>query len=175
MHVRKQAYSAVLIALAWTAMPGAAQSLSLSYDVDVRRDSVERIALPGTQCTGSDWLNAVVPCASNGDAPTLSSQETGGPPTAGIRRIIVGTGGNAVPSPIPRQAFQGGDDLPDARLRGQNGSRAGDVSLRVGSKNRLLSPEESRESPRFVDAAYESYVQSNAHKAFGLELLVPFQ
>ena len=177
MYVRKQmtiACSALLIAVGFTAVGAAAQSLSLSYEVDVRRASVERISLPGMPCSGTHWSNAVVGCA-NGDAPPQSSQNDGTASGAGLRRVTVGTGAHAVPTPVPRQTFQGADEASDPRLRAANGSRAADVSLRLGSKNRLLSSDENREQPRFVDAPYESYVHSNAHKAFGLELLVPFQ
>ena len=176
MHVRNQmriACSALLIALGSTGV-AAAQSLSLSYDVNVRRDGVERVLLPSDPCSGSDWSSSVVACTP-ADAASSSSQEDGTARGAGLRRVVVGAGAHAVPTPVPRQAFQAGDESLDPRLRGASSSRAADVSLRLGSKNRPLSSEEGREQPRFVDAAYENYVHSNAHKALALELLVPFQ
>jgi hypothetical protein len=67
------------------------------------------------------------------------------------------------------------EPVAEARLRPAAAGRAPDVSLRFGSQNRLRVLEESREAARFTDMGYESHVQSNAHKAVGIELLVPFQ
>lgn len=53
-------------------------------------------------------------------------------------------------------------------LLGSN--RSADLLLRVGSKHRYSPSEES-----FTDANYQAHVQNNAHKALGVELLVPFQ
>ena len=49
-------------------------------------------------------------------------------------------------------------------------SRTADLLLRVGSKHRLRSNDES-----FTDANYQAHVQNNSHKALGVELMVPFQ
>ena len=178
MHVKKKitlACSVLLIGIGGAALPAGAQSLGLSYDLEVRRDSVERVALPSSQCSGLDWLNSFAPCARDGDPVLLSpAEETTAAPAAGMRRVTVGPGGAAVPSAIPHQAFAG-DGSPDSRLRSPNGTRTPDVSLRFGSKNRPLLADEGRDGARFIDAPYESYVHSNAHKAIGLEVLVPFQ
>jgi hypothetical protein len=173
VHIRKKiknACSALVIGVNWATVPVDAQSLVLSYDLGVRRDVVERVALPADQCSGSDWLNAIASCARDGEAAALSSPEdSAAASTRGIRRVTVGAIGQATAAAIPHQALQAGEDALDGRRR------TADVSLRFGSKNRLLSPEENRDMARFVDAPYESYLHSNAHKAIGLELLVPFQ
>jgi hypothetical protein len=164
------ACSALIITAGWADVPAGAQSLALSYDLEVRRDTVERVALPAYQCSGSDWLNSIASCASDGEVAAPSSpQETAAASVLRSRRVTVGGARHEAPAAIPHQTFQAGEDVSDSRRR------TADVSLRFGSKNRLLSPEETRDVPRFVDAPYESYVQSNGHKAIGLELLVPFQ
>jgi hypothetical protein len=173
VHIRKKiktACSALVIGVNWATVPADAQSLALSYDLGVRRDVVERVALPANQCSGSDWLNAIASCARDGEAAALSPpQDSAAASPRGIRRVTVGAIGQATAAAIPHQTLQAGEDALDGRRR------TADVSLRFGSKNRLASPEENRDMARFVDAPYESYVHSNAHKAIGLELLVPFQ
>jgi hypothetical protein len=153
---------ALVIDFISTAVPAGAQSLALSYDLDVRKDTVERVSLPTYHCTGSDWLNSIASCARDGGAA-----ESGAESPLRIRRVTVGASGDATAA-IPHHALQAGEDALNARRR------TADVSLRFGSKNRLSS-DETRDVPRSVDAPYESYLHSNAHKAIGLELLVPFQ
>ena len=172
MHVRKKtrvACSALVIGVSCVTVPAGAQSLALSYDLGVRADLVARVALPADQCSGSDWLNAIALCARDREAAALSSPEDNAAASArGSRRVSVGATGQAPAATIP-QGLQAGEDPLDGRRR------TADVSLRLGSKNRLLSPEENRDVGRFVDTPYERYLQNNAHKAIGLELLVPFQ
>jgi hypothetical protein len=164
----KLACTALMIGVSWAAMPARAQSLALSYDMDVRRETVERVTLPNYQCSGSDWLSLIASCTRDREALS-SPEESATAQASGIRRVTVGAAGHAAPAAIPHQALQTADDASDLRRR------AADVSLRIGSKNRPIPTDESRDLPRFVDTPYENYLQSNAHKAIGLELLVPFQ
>jgi hypothetical protein len=163
------ACSALVIGISWPAIDAGAESLALTYALDVRKDAVEHVALPTRQCSGSDWLNAIAPCARDGAAALSSAEKNASVTAISERRVTVGAAGYAAPAAIPHEALQAGDDALDSRRR------TSDVSLRLGSKNRLVSAEERRDMPRFVDAPSESYVHSNAHKAIGLELLVPFQ
>ena len=180
MHLKKKiriACSAIVIVAGWATVPAGAESLTLSYALEVRRDALERVSLPSDYCNAPDWLNSIPSCRRNGDeVASAAPEESGVGPALGIRRATAtGTTGNAPPAAIPHRALQTGEDSSDSRLRLPNSSRTADVSLRLGSKNRLPSAEENRELPRFVDAPYESYLHGNSHKAIGLELLVPFQ
>src|SRR5215210_5619243 len=131
VHIRKKtriACSTLMIGVLWAVVPASAQSLALTYDLDVRRDTVERVALASYQCSGSDWLNSIAACARDGEAAPLSSpKENAEGPALGIRRVTVGAAGHVAPAAIPRQTLQAAEDISDSRRR------TADVSLRFGS------------------------------------------
>jgi hypothetical protein len=177
VHIRtntKGAPATLLLLVACQVLPAAAQSLALTYELDVGRDGVERFAPGPYPCAGSRWLTFVEVCETSGESAAFAhASQTAAQPDS--RRASVGGAIMATPTAVPRETFQADAAAPDPRLRPSEVGRAADVSLRVGAQARSRSFEDAAELSPLKSRTYEGALQNNAHKALGLELLLPFQ
>jgi hypothetical protein len=170
---RARAASATLTLIVGCQLPAAAQSLALTYELDGTKHVAHSTALAPYPCAGADWL-IVIRCGRPGAWSALADAAENEIP-ADDRRASAGGAIVSVPTAVPREPFQGESLTTDARLRPPVGGRAADVSLRAGASARLPSFQDTREPSPFTARAYEGSLQSNAYKALGLELLVPFR
>jgi len=168
----------------------AQQSLSLSYQLDVRAETA-RPAPTVNRCAGFHWaslagcgrdfltkINPLAPrevrAVSLSTDSTVSSDATGSTSASPVENVAVRAddlpllGGSAAEQRYIRSA--GGREA----LIGS--SRSADLLLKFGSKHRLRSSEEGGwDWYRFNDTTYQTHLQNNGHKALGVELMVPFQ
>lgn len=159
---------AALIALA---MPAQAQ-LALSYKLDVRGQRTEQAEVAVSPCAGFNWMTAIGVCGrellarvAHAARPenTAVFEPAGAPWGADLPEL-------GKPERDPRVLRSGG-----GREAGGT-SKTADLLFRFGSKFRTRGNDESGwETHRFTDTTYDNYVKQNAHKAVGVELLVPFQ
>lgn len=161
----------VFAALLACAIPAHAQ-LSMSYKLDVRSDRAEQQADVVSRCAGVNWMTSIGACGRELFTRIASGVRAEGSamlePAAAFVAELPELGGTARDLRIFRPG--GGREALLAT------SKTADLLLRLGSKYRVRSSEEGGwEYYRFTDANYESHVKANAHKAVGVELLVPFQ
>ncbi len=173
IRTRVRAAPALLMfVVASQALPASAQSLALTYDLEVAKDSVQPVARPRYTCAAFNWLTSTEGCGAPGDAsPFAHSLDDSVRPDS--RRASAGGTVAVTPIAVPREAFGTDPPAPDTRLRALDAGRAADVSLRVGAQVRSRASDDTRELSPFNGRAYEGSLQNNLHKALGLELHVP--
>jgi hypothetical protein len=157
---------AVLVACATSANA----QLAMSYKLDVRSERAEQQAVTVNRCTAFNWMTSIGACGRE-----LFSRiaQVGRPDGATYEAVTSGV-------ELPEL----GGPVRDFRLLRSGGgkealiasSKTAELLVRVGAKMRVRNNDDGGwEYYRFTDAKYESHVKANAHKAVGLELLVPFQ
>lgn len=189
--------AAVIASSAFTPATGNAQSLALSYGLDVGTAPAHRPVTVVSRCTATGALLVLGACNSQTGQigrhalipeqwPVLLPASTPNPTVTNQASHGGDLRHKAVASPEPRETavpelpFLGSSELDgrSARVGGSNDSsgsiRTGEVLFRFGSKYHLRSADEARELSRFTDAASESRIQ-NSIRVLGLELLFPFQ
>lgn len=183
------------VLIAASAAPAAAQSLSMSYNLDpISAPQLPKASPIFNRCAGFTWaatlatsciaeatavrvISAVVARRAEGAAsdsaeaaPPTRVADTAGTYTDGApRRYELPTLGN--PQTRVIRAAGGRDDYV-------GNARSVDVNLRFGSKYRMRSGDEGWEVYRFNDPTTESRLQQTnggGVKQVGVELLVPFQ
>jgi hypothetical protein len=166
------------VAMLCANVTASSQSLALTYDLAVRADTVQPVLITGDRCASSDWLQLLDWCGREPRAAGASSwtveltDSRAGPETP---RHSSPAGSHSLAAVPPYDVPRGpGNPAADVTARTGPATRTPDVSLRFGSQTRARGAEEGREPGRFVDLTYESYLQSNAYKALGVELAVPF-
>jgi hypothetical protein len=183
------------VAIALSVAPAAAQSLSLTYNLDpVNAPQLPKASPIVNRCTGFTWaaalatsciaemtavrvINAVAAKRAEGSAAESAEQAAPrSPETAGAyadatpRRYELPTLGSPSESRLIRAAG-GRDDFV-------GNARSVDLNLRIRSKYRMRSGDEGLEVYRFTDAPTENRLQQSnggGVRQVGVELLVPFQ
>lgn len=174
-----------------------AQSLALSYGLNVKSDSTYGSVSTVDRCAGVRWSASLAPSctfrlsstspfdAKNGAVPKFRISEIDGA-TKGLP--VVGGASSAAPypssesSPMIAELPLLGSPAADTRLLRVAGGKEAltgnvktiDLMFRFGSKYRLRSGDEGWELYKFSDLASGGRLESNV-KALGVELLVPFQ
>lgn len=194
-RVRQGCFAAMLIASSWlVSVPACAQSLALSYKLDVNSAQLQRVSISNDGCADVSWVATVTTCARV-DALGRFSWSAPADDEA-TRSQFVGTGedgGKSAPaagawppseanevSPASRAVMTGSaaSSAPtDARLGAAAArddaaaSLKPDVTLRLASKPRSRS---GGDEAKYTDAALENRNQKNNFNALGVELLIPF-
>lgn len=175
-----------------------AQSLALSYALDLRFGSVQHSAsffdrcagvsaatLAAEACNVPGWA-LLTPGANRKDAVVATATERAPTPSGDLATPRVDSSETSSASASASTAQQErpalGSAPPDPRmLRVAGGTevltgsaRNVDLILRLGSKYRQKSGDENGQLYKFTDVAYESRLQNSA-KAVALELVFPFQ
>jgi hypothetical protein len=195
--VKHRCFAAAAIASSGLiAGPVSAQSLALSYGLEVESARTVQLVTPVDRCIGRGHAFIASACSSPGwKLPTNATVADTLPvrasvPAANAAAKDVATDGDSrdTESPSPELTVTPLYELPllgsaeaDARLPRLEGSKdltgnlkTVDVNFRLGSRYRLTSADDGWGPYKFTDVAYESRVQNNM-KALGLELLFPFQ
>ena len=170
-------------------VPVCAQSLSLSYRLDVSSVHLQRVSISNDTCAAVSWVATVATCA-RADALGRFSWSTPAD-EEGTRSQPVGTGEKAAavgsqPSEASEVARGGRELTPgpatslssaDAHLRpaaagdGAAASLKPDVTLRLASKKKARSADDEA---NYSDAALQNRSQKNNFNSLGVELLIPF-
>ncbi|MGZ8155197.1 MAG: hypothetical protein ACXWUH_07235 [Burkholderiales bacterium] len=170
---------------AWSASPAGAQSLALSYKLsNAESESTKQALIAINRCAGFNWIGSLGACgrelvqrilpgqpqdgARNEAEPARDAQYKGEEPAPVVVRAVPPEESIKLPTLglLPERA--GKDAL-------SGNAKAVDVMFRFGSKYRFRSNEEGWEWHRFTEAGYDTRMQMNAHKAAGIELMVPLQ
>lgn len=166
--------------------------LSMTYQLlGIKPEAAKPAPTAANRCAALTWVASIGACGRDllaKIAPrierTARAQADGGEDSAGVADSSVSNERRVAADPaVSRSDTVATVQLPtlgsvesrvvraapgrDAML-GNN--RSADLLLRVGSKHRYSPNDES-----FTDANSQAHMQNNAHKALGVELLVPFQ
>lgn len=183
---------------ACVAVPAYAQAeeqkrpLSMTYQLlGIKPEAAKPAPISANRCAALTWVSSIGACGRDllaKIAPrterTARAQDSEAEDSAGVADSSVSAARRVAADPaVSRSHAVATVQLPtlgsaepravhaasgrDALL-GSN--RSADLLLRVGAKHRYSPNDET-----FTDANYQAHVQNNAHKALGVELLVPFQ
>lgn len=192
-RIRLAAVCCGIAGLATQADAQQAAPLALSYGLEARAEAAKPAPSLVTRCTGVTWMAALNACGRELLARIAPVGEV-------ITRAVV-TSSDAPPTgwmvmgiaPAEPAATRSDFDLPALGATGApaesryvrsaggrealiGSSRTADLLLRLGSKHRFKNNEEGGwDMYRFNDTGYQTHLQTNGHKALGVELLVPFQ
>jgi hypothetical protein len=158
--------------------PVAAQSLALSYTLEARNVVAPRF-VDVSACTANNWLTSIVGCGRELISVIAAVPESGLNPTSAGHSTdasALPSGARLLDAGYTQQGLHRTDGPSDAATRTAGFSRTADLMLRFGRPGARMAEEPSgRDLPRFIDANYETHVQSNAHKNIGIELLLPLR
>ena len=188
--------AAALASSGLIAGPVSAQTLALSYRLEVESARASQLVTPVDRCAGRGHAFIAAACSSPGWKLSTNATVADTPPVryvpaANAAAKDVATSdvdSRDTESPSPELTVTPLYELPllgsaeaDARMPRLEGSKdltgnfkTVDVNFRFGSRYRLTSADDGWGPYKFTDVAYESRVQNNM-KALGLELLFPFQ
>lgn len=188
-------FAALLLASSCLAsVPTCAQSLALSYKLDVNSAQLQRVSIPHDACADVSWVATVTTCA-RADALGRFSWSAPADEEA-TRSQFAGTeehGGKSAPaagawppseasavSPASREVTTGPAASPastDAHLRPAATRDDGPASLKPDVTLRLVPkqrPRSSGDEVKYTDVALQHRNQKNNFNALGVELLIPF-
>ena len=161
--------------------------LAMTYQIlGIKAETAKPAPMAENRCAALTWVASIGACGRDLLAKILprterassNSEESAAAPEAAIERRVAADPGlprsdvvATVQLPTLGSAEQPRAARPSSTRDALLGSnRSADLLLRVGSKHRYSPNDES-----FTDANYQAHMQNNAHKALGVELLVPFQ
>ena len=158
--------------------PVAAQSLALSYTLEARNVVAPRSAHVSS-CTANNWFTSIVGCGRELISLIAAAQESALNPTSAGHStdgLTMPSGARLLGAGYTQQGLHRTEGPSEAATRTAGFSRTAYLMLRFGRPG-VRTAEEStgRDLPRFIDANYETHVQSNAHKNIGIELLLPLR
>jgi len=173
---KKTAFAVFFAAASCAAVPAYAQSLALTYKLDARPESAEQAPAAVNRCAGFNWMTSIGACGRE-----LFTRIS--PPRSADGTYSRGDGYEPVEVATVPDLPSLGQPAPTPRIRSAGGrealigsTRTADFLLRLGSKYRVKGNDDGGlDAYKFTDANYETHRHNNAHKAVGVELLVPFQ
>lgn len=166
--------------------------LSMTYQLlGIKVENAKPAPTSVNRCAALTWVASIGACGRDLLAKIVQSAERAPRPQASEDEESTPAAGTSVsterrvaadPAVLRPEVYATvelptlGSSEPRAVRAGHGGeallgsNRSADLLLRVGSKHRFSAHDES-----FTDANYQAHMQNNAHKALGVELLVPFQ
>lgn len=186
------AFSTYLFVSVFAFAEEAKRPLSMTYQLlGIKVESAKPAPTPANRCAALTWVSSIGACGRDllakiaprtdrtsrlpadgnedgtavADSSVSTERRVAADPAASRSEVVATVQLPALSSAEPRALR-----AAPAREALLGSNRSADLLLRVGSKHRQNPNDES-----FTDANYQAHLQNNAHKALGVEILVPFQ